>query len=168
MRLTGSRILPADPEAIWSFLLAPERLRRCLPGCERFSAVRSDLGPNQGSGVDSQDVDFRVDRFEATMRLGVGFLKGTYHGTIRMSDQRRPEYLFLIVEGGGSLGSLTASGSLTLRNLGVGQTELTYDGDADVRGRIAIAGERVIGATAHRLIGLFLDCVASHLYSPPA
>lgn len=165
MRLTGSRILPADPEAIWRFLLAPERLRRCLPGCERFRAVRSDAGPNQ-----DQDpaVEAQVDRFEATMRLGVGFLKGTYHGTIHLSEQRRPEYLYLIVEGGGALGSLSASGSLSLRALGPGRTELTYDGEADVRGRIAIAGERVIGATAHRLIGLFLDCVASQLYSPPA
>jgi uncharacterized protein len=167
MRLTGSRILPADPEAIWSFLLAPERLRRCLPGCERFSAVRPDGGPNRGPAGEAQ-AEAQADTFEATMRLGVGFLKGTYHGTIRMSEQRRPEYLFLIVEGGGALGSLTASGRLNLRDLGRGQVELTYDGEADVRGRVAIAGEHVLGATAHRLIGLFLDCVASHLYSPPS
>ena len=96
MRLSGSRVFRAQPEALWEFLLTPERLRRCLPGCERFEAD----GP---------------DTFEATMRLGIGFLKGTYSGTIGVSERQYPDSLVLTVQGGGALGNLDAGGRLTFR-----------------------------------------------------
>jgi uncharacterized protein len=144
MRLSGSRVFRAQPEALWEFLLTPERLRLCLPGCERFEAH----GP---------------DTFEATMRLGIGFLKGTYSGTIGVSERQYPDSLVLTVQGGGALGSLNAGGRLTFRPLDPGGTALRYDGEASVGGRIALVGETVIRGTAERLIGLFLDCMASHV-----
>ncbi len=154
MRLSGSRSIPAPPEAIWAFLHTPERLRRCLPGCERFEAV---IGPNKE----------QISAYQATMRLGIAFFKGTYSGTIRLAEQRRPEYLVLAVDGGGALGTLSASGNLTLRELGPGLTEVAYDGEARVDGRVAVVGERVMGTTAERLIGLFFDCMTSHLGPSP-
>jgi uncharacterized protein len=144
MRLSGSRVFRAQPEALWEFLLTPERLRLCLPGCERFEAH----GP---------------DTFEATMRLGIGFLKGTYSGTIAVSERRFPDSLVLSVRGGGALGHLEAGGLLTFTGKDAGWTELRYDGEAYVGGRIALVGETVIRGTAERLIGLFLDCMASHV-----
>jgi carbon monoxide dehydrogenase subunit G len=66
MRLSGSRQFRAPPEALWEFLLTPERLRQCLPGCERLEATGQDV-------------------FAATMHLGIGFLKGSYSGTIRVA-----------------------------------------------------------------------------------
>ena len=143
MRLAGSRTVPAAPAEVWAFLLTPGRLRRCLPGCERFEAT----GP---------------DTFSATMRLGVAFFKGKYSGTIRVLEQQPPERLALLVEGRGALGSLAASGTLTFAAAG-GGTILRYDGEAQVRGAVASAGERVIAATADRLIGLFFDCMSSQL-----
>jgi uncharacterized protein len=144
MRLSGSRVFRAQPEALWEFLLTPERLRRCLPGCERFEAY----GP---------------DTFEATMRLGIGFLKCTYSGTIGVSERQYPDSLVLSVQGGGALGNLNAGGRLTFRPGEAGRTELRYDGEASVGGRIALVGETVIRGTAERLIGLFLDCMASQV-----
>jgi carbon monoxide dehydrogenase subunit G len=144
VRLAGSRQFAAGPEVLWRFLLTPERLRRCLPGCESF-------GP---SGPDT---------FAATLRLGIAFLTGTYRGTIRVVEQRRPDYLVLAVDGGGPLGALTARGHLTFRSPHPGLTELIYEGEVDVRGRIAALGERVVELTAGRLIGQFFACMAEHL-----
>jgi carbon monoxide dehydrogenase subunit G len=144
VRLTGSRVFRAAPDALWAFLLTPSSLRQCLPGCERFEPV----GP---------------DTFAATLRLGIGFMKGTYTGSIRVSEQRPPEHLVLDVVGGGALGSLDARGVLTFRELGPALTEVTYEGEAEVGGRIAILGQGVIRSTADRLIGVFLDCMASHV-----
>jgi YD repeat-containing protein len=141
VRLTGTRVIRAPREAVWAFLMAPDRLRRCLPGCERFEAA----GP---------------DRFAATLRLGVAFLTGTYDGTLRIVEQRHPERLTLLVEGGGSLGSLVAAGTITFTDAG-GTTRVAYDGDAAVRGAVAAVGERVMAATADRLIAAFFHCVAS-------
>jgi uncharacterized protein len=144
MNLSGSRLFRAEPEAIWEFLLTPDRLRQCLPGCERLETT----GP---------------DAYAATMRLGIGFLKGSYSGTIRVSDQRYPDSLVLTVGGRGALGSLEASGRLAFRVLGPGRTELRYEGEATVGGTIAAVGEPLIRATAERLTGLFFDCMASHI-----
>jgi uncharacterized protein len=97
------------------------------------------------------------------MRLGIGFLKGTYTGTISVADQQRQERLTLRVTGGGALGRVEASGTVRLVDTGGGATYLLYDGVADVSGRVAMVGERVIEATATRLFGRFFDCVAAHV-----
>jgi carbon monoxide dehydrogenase subunit G len=94
VRFRGTRTLRATPEAIWAYLMTPDRLRRCLPGCERFEATDPTT-------------------FAATLRLGVAFLKGTYHGTVRVTEQDYPSRLGLAIEGTGLLGSLRAGGVLT-------------------------------------------------------
>jgi carbon monoxide dehydrogenase subunit G len=147
VRLYGTRVYLAAPDALWAFLLTPARLRQCLPGCESFEAT----GP---------------DTYGATLRLGVGFLKGTYTGSIRVAERRFPEHLELVVYGGGALGSLEAQGVVTFRDLGSERTEVTYDGEALVGGRVAMLGEGLIRATAERLFGVFLDCMASHVEGP--
>jgi carbon monoxide dehydrogenase subunit G len=121
--------------------MTPDQLRGCLPGCERFAPC----GP---------------DQFEAQLRLGVGFVKGTYRGTVLVTEQQPHTVLGLAVEGSGALGSLTAKGTVRFDEAG-GATQLTYEGDAFVGGSVAALGERVVSSTASRLIGLFFDCVAS-------
>lgn len=143
MRLTGARTVRTSRQTVWDFLLDPARLRQCLPGCERFEQT----GP---------------DRFDATLRLGVAFLKGNYTGTLRVEDRRETERLDLVVEGGGPLGTLTASGTVTLMDAS-GSTQVLYEGEAQVGGRVAALGERVVEATASRLIAAFFDCISSHV-----
>jgi carbon monoxide dehydrogenase subunit G len=126
--------------------MTPERLRRCLPGCERFEATDPTT-------------------FSATLRLGVAFLKGTYDGTVRVTEQDYPSRLGLAIEGRGLLGSLRAGGVLTFsaRAGGSGATDISYEGDVTVGGRISALGEIVVNATCDRLIGRFWDCVASQI-----
>jgi len=127
--------------------MTPDRLRACLPGCERFEAS----GP---------------DTFSAQLRLGVGFLKGTYHGTVRVTEQRPHDTLGLAIEGSGLLGSLRASGTIHFAHAG-SATHLLYDGEASVGGRVGALGERVISAAATRLIDLFFSCLASKVERNP-
>lgn len=122
--------------------MSPDRLRECLPGCERFEATAPD-------------------RFEATLRLGVAFLKGTYTGTLRVQDAKPYESFGLEVQGGGALGRLTASGTVRLVDTGGGSTYFLYEGSAQVGGRIAALGEPIIDATATRLIARFFDCITA-------
>ena len=144
MRLAGARTIRAAPETIWDFLLTPDCLRACLPGCERLIATSET-------------------RFEGSIRLGIGFLKGSYSGAIEVMEQQRPQQLSLRVTGGGGLGKLAATGTVRFVATGGDATYLLYEGEADVSGRISFVGERVIEATATRLFGLFFDCVARHV-----
>ena len=143
MRISGARTIRAEPQEIWDFILTPSRLRGCLPGCEHFEAIGRDT-------------------YAATLRIGVAFLKGTYTGTLRVVEATKPEALTLAVQGGGPLGALQANGTVKLVP-SAGSTYFLYEGDAQVSGRVAAFGERVIEATANGLIGLFFDCVASHV-----
>jgi carbon monoxide dehydrogenase subunit G len=101
------------------------------------------------------------------MRLGVGFLKDTYHGTIRIDEQRPHEHLRLAVQGAGMLGALNAHGTVRLidakKAAGVPMTYLLYEGEAEITGRVAALGQRVIETTASKLIGLFFDCLAAQV-----
>ena len=126
--------------------MTPEQLRGCLPGCERFAPC----GPNE---------------FDAQLRLGVGFIKGTYSGTVLITEQQPYTVLGLAVTGSGALGSLTASGKVHFDEAG-GVTQLTFDGESYVGGSVAALGERVISATTSRLIGAFFDCVGSKVEGP--
>jgi carbon monoxide dehydrogenase subunit G len=144
LKLSGARTIRAEPDAIWDFLLTPERLRACLPGCERLEATSPTT-------------------FEGTMSLGIGFLRGSYAGKIEVVEQRRPQDLTLHVTGGGGLGKVDATGTVRFVSTGGGATYLLYDGQAAVSGRVTFVGERVIEATATRLFGLFFDCVARHV-----
>jgi carbon monoxide dehydrogenase subunit G len=146
VRVSGSRTIRAPAVAIWGFLMSPEQLRGCLPGCERFAPC----GP---------------DQFEAQLRLGVGFVKGTYRGTVLVAEQQPHTVLGLAVEGSGALGSLAAKGTVRFAEAG-GATHLAYDGEAFVGGSVAALGERVVSTTTSRLISRFFDCVASKVEKP--
>jgi carbon monoxide dehydrogenase subunit G len=145
VRVSGTRTVRAPAADIWAFLLTPDRLRGCLPGCERFEAS----GP---------------DTFAAQLRLGIGFLKGTYQGTVRVTEQQPHATLGLAVEGSGMLGSLRAAGTVHFAETD-GITQLRYDGQAEVGGRVGAMGERVISGTASKLIDLFFSCLASKVES---
>lgn len=156
MRFAGTRTFRAAPEEIWAYLMTPERLRRCLPGCERFEPTGPDV-------------------FGATLRLGVAFLKGTYHGSIRVTEQDHPARLGLAVEGSGALGSLHAQGVLTFAPRapagGGGAagriTDVHYEGESHVGGPIAALGEHVVEATSQRLIDRFFSCLANQIERSP-
>ena len=147
MRVSGTRSIRAPAADVWAFLMTPERLRTCLPGCERFEASETDT-------------------FSARMRLGVGFVKGTYHGVVRVTEQQPFETLGLAIEGNGALGSLRANGMIHFAESGA-TTHLLYDGEAEVGGRVGAMGERVISATATKLIDLFFSCLASKVERNP-
>jgi carbon monoxide dehydrogenase subunit G len=149
----------ADPGAIWDFLLTPERLRTCLPGCEQFTAT------DEGC-------------YAATLRLGVAFFTGRYSGTVRVLE-RDADALVLEVVGSGPLGSLRATGKVSVvsvsppasanpdRQVSSARTRpnttIAYAGEATIGGTVAAAGQSVLAATGSRLIDMFFDCLASRL-----
>ena len=141
MELTGDHTFAAPRERVWQFLLDPETLRQCLPGCERLEAV----GP---------------DEYEATMKLGVAAIRGTYTGRVKISDKQEPERYRMLVEGKGGAGQVSGEGLLELFDEG-GQTRVHYTGTANVRGTLARVGARVMQPAAKMVVGQFFTCLAN-------
>ena len=141
MELTGDHTFAAPRERVWQFLLDPETLRQCLPGCEKLEAV----GP---------------DEYEATMKIGVAAIRGTYQGRVKISDKQEPASYRMLVEGKGSAGQVSGEGRLELSEEG-GQTRVQYSGTANVRGTLARVGARVMQPAAKMVVGQFFNCLAS-------
>lgn len=143
MHLDGSYTFKAPRQLVWDTLQRPETIGQCMPGCETFEPVGDD-------------------RYEATMKLGIGPIRGTYTGRIHLRDRQEPEQYVMDVEGGGAPGHMKGSGVLRLDEH-EGHTIVLYAGDAQVTGKVASVGQRLLSASAKQLIGQFFKCMERRL-----
>ena len=141
MKLEGSHQLEATRERVYQSLVNPEVLQRCIPGCEKLERT----GENT---------------FAATIKTGVGSIKGVFNGTARLEDLREPEHLRIVVEGKGAPGFLKGSGDLDLQQEG-NLTKVNYTADVQVGGTIASVGQRMIQGTAKMMAAQFFTCLGA-------
>jgi carbon monoxide dehydrogenase subunit G len=145
MQLNGTYTFRAPRQAVWNAMLSAAAIQECMPGCEEFKTVAAD-------------------QYQARMRVGVGSIKGTFQGKIRIVEQAEPESYRMEVEGGGGPGRVKGSGVLTLQAAG-DQTVVSYDGEAQVAGLIASVGQRLLAVTARKLIEQFFKCMERQVAS---
>ena len=143
MKIAGSYLLPGTPGQVWELLNDPERLAKCLPGCERLEPD----GP---------------DRFKVALRFAVAAISGKYAGWVELGEKNPPKSMRMRLEGKGVPGFMKGEGRLELADKH-GQTEVRYTGEAQVGGMIAAVGQRMIEAVARRIIQQFFESVAAQL-----
>jgi carbon monoxide dehydrogenase subunit G len=152
MKIEGTHEINASRERVYKSLINPEVLQRCIPGCERLESTAENT-------------------FSATLRTGVGSIKGVFNGTVKMEEMRAPEHYRLVVDSKGTPGFLKGSGDLDLEEHGA-VTTIRYSGDVQVGGTIASVGQRMIQATAKMMASQFFTAVeaeakSAHGDSPP-
>lgn len=124
----GEIFLSAAPEAVFAVLLDPVALAKVIPGCNALQQV----GPN---------------RYRADVVVGVGMIKARYAAEIALSDLEPPNRLRLAGSGLSSMGSAQGSGLVTLSPQD-GGTLLRYDYEAQVSGKVAAVGGRMLEGAA--------------------
>ncbi|PRZ56061.1 xanthine dehydrogenase molybdenum binding subunit apoprotein [Paraburkholderia fungorum] len=124
----GSVDLPASPEAIFAVLLDPQALAKVIPGCHALEAE----GTNQ---------------YRADVTVGVGMIKARFEAKIGLSEIDAPHRLRLAGAGMSSLGSARGSGLVELTPIESG-TRLSYDYEAQVSGKVAAVGGRMLEGAA--------------------
>ena len=138
MELSGTRTISLSREAVWEALNDPEVLRACIPGCQELSG-----SPDEG--------------FEAKVTQKVGPVKATFKGSVRLSDIVEPKSYTISGEGkGGAAGFAKGSAAVKLTEVEEG-TELSYEVEARVGGKLAQIGSRLIAGTARKLANEFFD-----------
>jgi uncharacterized protein len=147
MELTGEHTFHAPRERVWHFLLDPEVLRQCLPGCEKLDLI----GP---------------DEYAATMKIGIAMIKGTFTGRVKISDKVEPSSYTMQIEGSGPQGQVSGTGRLELHDEGE-STRVSYHGEAQVRGTIARVGARMIHPAAKTIVGHFFGCLEKKATAQP-
>jgi carbon monoxide dehydrogenase subunit G len=129
MEMQGNRTLGVTQQQAWEALNDPETLKLCLPGCDKFEAS----GDNQ---------------YAVAMAVKVGPVAAKFTGKVTLSEINPPAGYKLAFEGqGGVAGFGKGSSSVTLTPAGTG-CELAYTVQAQVGGKIAQLGQRLIDGAA--------------------
>jgi carbon monoxide dehydrogenase subunit G len=137
MKLEGTYEVPSPRAKVWDAFQDPEQLKQAIPGCEKLEA----LGP---------------DEYKAIMKVGVGGVKGTFEGKVRLSDKNPPDSYKMAVEGSGGPGFIRGDTIITLTDNGTG-TRVSYTADVQVGGLIASVGQRMLGGVAKMMADKFFN-----------
>jgi len=150
MEMKGSRVVPADVATTWRALNDPEVLRECIPGCESIDRV--------------SDTEYRV-----LMTARVGPVSAKFSGRLTLADIAAPRSYTLKFEGqGGAAGFANGSAKVELSPV-EGGTRIDYAVNAQVGGKLAQIGSRLIdGAAAKVADDFFARFVARAGGGPPA
>ena len=137
MELSGEQRIPASRERVWEALNDPEVLRRCIPGAESLEKI-SDT------------------EFKATVALKMGPVRLKFTGAVTLSDLDPPNGYTTSGQGsGGAAGFARGTARVRLSDAGDGATDLAYDCDVQIGGKLAQIGSRMISGTATKLAGDF-------------
>jgi 2-furoyl-CoA dehydrogenase large subunit len=137
----GKASVAAAPEKIWKMLLDPATLQAVIPGCHDVKKV--------------SDTHFRAD-----VTIGVGPVKGRYRATVTLSDLDEPRGVTLAGSADGALGFGSGKGRITLTPQANGTTTVGYVYEAEIGGKVASIGGRLLDGAARVIIGQFFAGLA--------
>jgi carbon monoxide dehydrogenase subunit G len=145
VELKGERLLAADRASAWAALNDTETLKGCIPGCESITAI----GENQ---------------FEIAMTAAVGPVKSRFKGKLTLADIDPPNaYTMKFDASGGQAGFARGEARVTLTEVAAQQTRLAYVANAQVGGKLAQVGSRLIDAAAGATADKFFEAFGAQL-----
>ena len=137
MQMNDSQRIPASKQKVWEALNNPDILKQCIPGCQSLEMSASN-------------------EMTATVVLRVGPVKATFGGKVTLSDLDPPSSYRISGEGNGGIAGFAKGGALvTLSEEDPQTTILSYQVDAQIGGKLAQLGGRLIDSTAKKLAGQF-------------
>lgn len=148
MHMAGEALIGAPRERVWDALNDPEILKACIPGCESLEKL-SDT------------------ELKATVKQKIGPVSAKFNGTVILSDLDPPNGYTISGEGqGGVAGFAKGGATVRLEANGADTTVLKYDAKAQVGGKLAQLGGRLIDATAKKLADQFFKNFAETVGKP--
>ena len=148
MDMTGEYRIPAPREKVWAALNDPEVLKTCIPGCETLT----------------KDSDTELS---ATVSTKVGPVSAKFTGKVTLSDINPPEGYKITGEGQGGVAGFAKGGAEVKLKEDGNETVLTYNATAQVGGKLAQIGSRLIDSTAKKMAGQFFGNFADEVGSAP-
>ena len=149
MDMSGERRIPAPRQRVWDALNDPEMLRAAIPGCESVTRTAEDA-------------------FEAKVALKIGPMAAKFGGKVKLENINAPASYTITGEGnGGAMGFAKGGADVALEEVGPNETLLKYTVKAQVGGKMAQLGARLIDSTAKQMSDQFFDRFAAAVAPPP-
>lgn len=143
MELKDEILIPAPREAVYDALNDAEVLKKCIPGCEEISKT-SDT------------------ELEAKVVLKIGPVKARFSGNVTLSPDAPPEKFSLTGQGNGGVAGFAKGGADVVLEERGAETLLSYTAKAEIGGKIAQLGSRLVEGTSKKLAARFFDNLAEH------
>ena len=137
MKLEGTYTFNAPRDVVWNALMDPDVLARVMPGCEKLEQI----GENQ---------------YQGAIKIRVGPVQGKFNGQVQLADINEPDSYTMTVDGKGAPGFMKGEGHVRLEAQG-DSTLMHYSGQAQVGGKIASVGQRLLDSSAKALTKQSLD-----------
>jgi len=148
MDMTGEYVIAADRQTVWQALNDPDMLRECIPGCQALEMT----SPTEMS---------------ATVVTKIGPVKAKFAGEVTLSNINAPESYTISGEGKGGIAGFAKGGAdVRLDDVAEG-TKLSYTVKAQVGGKLAQLGSRLIDSTARKLADQFFQAFADKVGGTP-
>jgi carbon monoxide dehydrogenase subunit G len=136
LEMSGEYVLPQSREKVYAALNDAEMLKKCIPGCEEL--------------VKESD-----NEFAAIVKLTVGPVSARFKGRVKLEDLDPPNGYRIAGEGEGGVAGF-AKGGATVKLTEVPEgTKLTYNAEANVGGKIAQLGQRLLAGTSKKIADKF-------------
>ncbi len=148
MEFTGRYFIAAPPQAVWDGLFDPSILKACIPGCEALEQTGAS-------------------DFAARVGVKIGPMKASFQGKVTLREQEPPRRCVLAGEGQGGAAGFAQGEATVLLAPAEGGTELRYSARAQVGGKLAQIGQRLIDAAARQLADQFFARF-SQAVAPPS
>jgi len=147
MDIKGEYRIPASREHVWALINDPTVLAACIPGCESLEGT-----PEKG--------------FTARVTTKIGPVKATFAGEVALTNINAPESLTISGEGKGGVAGFAKGGADVHLAEDGSSTILTYSARAQVGGKLAQLGARLIDSTAKKLADEFFEKLVEKAAAP--
>jgi len=145
MELKGERMLAADRDTAWKALNDVEVLKLCVPGCESITPTAEN-------------------QYEVVMTAAIGPVKARFKGKMQLADIQPPRAYTLKFDGsGGAAGFARGEARVELAEVSAHETKLAYVANAQVGGKLAQVGSRLIDAASGAMADKFFEAFAARL-----
>jgi uncharacterized protein len=144
MTMTGEVQLPATREVVWEKLNDAEVLKACIPGCEELTK-NSDT------------------EFQAVAVIKIGPVKARFKGKVQLSDLNPPNGYRISGEGEGGVAGFAKGGATVALTEKDGGTLLSYNVEAQIGGKLAQLGQRLVNGAAKKVADDFFKSFAGQV-----
>jgi carbon monoxide dehydrogenase subunit G len=142
-RFQGEEIIDAPVEKVWEFISDPNKIGGCAPGVKKLEVTDED-------------------HFNAEVKVGLGFLKGTVKVRYEALEKKPPEKLVLKMSGSGIGSQIDIKATVELKPEN-GRTKLAWFADVTVSGMLAGLGGRYINDATYKNVSELFKCVKETL-----
>jgi uncharacterized protein len=142
MTMNGEVQLAAPREVVWAKLNEAEVLKQCIPGCEQLDMTSQT-------------------EFQAVATIKIGPVKARFKGKVHLSDIDAPNGYKISGEGEGGVAGFAKGGAVVKLTEKDGGTLLSYDVEAQIGGKLAQLGQRLVQGTAKKLADDFFNKFAA-------